>query len=731
VNSFSRFIARGPHGLASLFFGRSHHAARRTRRGRPPLAAFDQLEPRLAFAVGYATVNDWGSGLQGQLTLTNDTGATLTDWQLTFNYNRDITSIWNATIVSHSGSQYVIKGCDWDRTLAAGAAQGVGFNAGTGSDAPSAFVLSAATSSTTPTTTPTTPSTPTTPTATIPATNGDLWKEQFFAPYVDMGQYPVPDLAGLARKYGVGLFTLGFMQASPTGKLAWGGYDVLTLDSSNEQAVAIRNTISSLRTAGGDVMVSLGGAAGQSLAQYYQQKGLGAAALATAYGSMVDTLKLNKVDFDIEGAAVAEPQTLKLQMDAIALVQKTRPALGVWLTLPVLPQGLTADGVNVVKAALVAGVKVDGVNVMAMDYGDSAAPPAVKSMGEYAIDAANATFAQMTTLFTAQGQTFGWNQLGVTPMIGVNDVTSEVFTLQDADRLETFARAKGLGMIAMWSANRDNPGPAGQLSNTACGIPSLPAGGFSIAWGDYGSDPVIAGAANPVALPGITIGDVSVAEGNPQTGATTPLTFTVSLSTASTQPVTVGYATANGTAVAGSDYTAASGTLSFAPGETQKQVTVLVTRDTTAEANETFTVTLANPTNATLAKGVATGTILDDDTVVPTPTPTPTPAPAPTGTVAVKYSQVSSWSTGFTGLLAIKNTGTTAIKGWTLEFDLKANIVSIWNAVIVSHVGNHYVIKNADWNGTIAAGAEISVGFQADGIAGELPSNKKFNGLAV
>ena len=95
------------------------------------------------------------------------------------------------------------------------------------------------------------------------------------------------------------------------------------------------------------------------------------------------------------------------------------------------------------------------------------------------------------------------------------------------------------------------------------------------------------------------------------------------------------------------------------------------------------------------------------------------------------YTQTTGWGTGFNGDMKLKNTGTTAINGWTMEFDMKANIVNIWNAVIVSHVGTHYVIKNADWNGTIAAGAEISFGFQADGIAGELPSNKKFNGVAV
>jgi hypothetical protein len=97
----------------------------------------------------------------------------------------------------------------------------------------------------------------------------------------------------------------------------------------------------------------------------------------------------------------------------------------------------------------------------------------------------------------------------------------------------------------------------------------------------------------------------------------------------------------------------------------------------------------------------------------------------------VAYSQTSSWGTGFNGDLKIKNSGTTAINGWTMEFDMAANIVNIWNAEIVSHVGTRYVIKNAAWNATLAAGAEISFGFQADGVAGELPANKKVNGLLV
>ena len=327
----------------------------------------------------------------------------------------------------------------------------------------------------------------------LPPPGRDLWGEQFFSPYVDMGLYPVTDLDGLARRHGVGLLTLGFLQASPTGVLAWAGLDALRLDSSHPQAVAIRREIADLRAAGGDVMVSLGGAAGESLATVYRRRGLGAAALAQAYGSAVDTLALRKLDFDIEGAAIEDTATLRLQMQAIAQLQASRPGLGVWFTLPVLPQGLTASGVNAIRLAIGAGVAVDGVNVMAMDYGDSAAPPALKTMGAYAIEAAVSTYGQLQPLFAAAGDSFGWNRMGLTPMVGVNDIPSEVFRLEDAALVEAFAREKGLGMLSMWSLNRDAPGPTGQLANTHAGLSGIAPGAFSAAWGDYGSDPLLNG----------------------------------------------------------------------------------------------------------------------------------------------------------------------------------------------------------------------------------------------
>ena len=107
--------------------------------------------------------------------------------------------------------------------------------------------------------------------------------------------------------------------------------------------------------------------------------------------------------------------------------------------------------------------------------------------------------------------------------------------------------------------------------------------------------------------PSLVINDVTV---NESAGTAT---FTVTLSAASGQTVTVGYNTSNGTATAGSDYTSATGTLTFIPGQTTQTITVPINNDTTDEPNETFYVNLISPTNATISDALGVGTIVDDD----------------------------------------------------------------------------------------------------------------------
>ena len=140
---------------------------------------------------------------------------------------------------------------------------------------------------------------------------------------------------------------------------------------------------------------------------------------------------------------------------------------------------------------------------------------------------------------------------------------------------------------------------------------------------------------DPSAPPSLTIADGAVDEG---AGS---ISLTVTLSGAATaQTVTVDYATAVGTAGA-ADFTAKTGTATFAPGVTTQTITIPIANDTIAESDETFTVTLSSPVGATLAKTSATVRIVDNDsapggTVTPVgtkpPTTTTTPKPPTTTT---------------------------------------------------------------------------------------------------
>ena len=110
----------------------------------------------------------------------------------------------------------------------------------------------------------------------------------------------------------------------------------------------------------------------------------------------------------------------------------------------------------------------------------------------------------------------------------------------------------------------------------------------------------------PDESPVVTVADARASEGD-------PVEFTVSLSAASSRQVTVRYATSSGSAVSGTDFTAASGTVTIGANEMSKTVRVSTTDDSLDEENEMFTLTLSNPTNATLGDATATGTIIDDD----------------------------------------------------------------------------------------------------------------------
>lgn len=276
------------------------------------------------------------------------------------------------------------------------------------------------------------------------------------------------DLSQLAKRSGVKHFTLGFIVApdANTCKPVW-GYDSYSV--ANQWGVA---DIAALKQQNGDVAIAFGGQAGTDLSMACTDKN----SLLNAYQATLAMYKVNRFDFDVEGALINNQAAIHRMMQAIAELQKQNPQLQISFTLPVLPSGLTQDGISLIQQAISDNVTINYVNLMTMDYGDSAAPnPA--AMGEYAIESAQATFTQLQNLYPAKSTQLLWSMIGITPMIGINDVWDyavkpaqpEYFSLNDVSQVVNFAKQKGINLLASWSIDRDHSCKLTSASSTCSG----------------------------------------------------------------------------------------------------------------------------------------------------------------------------------------------------------------------------------------------------------------------
>ncbi|MGW1838526.1 chitinase [Streptomyces sp. NPDC002067] len=256
-----------------------------------------------------------------------------------------------------------------------------------------------------------------------------------FAPYVDMSNSAANLLHTAITGHGVKTYTAAFTIGAGCDNI-WGD----TLPVGNDPYTDPE--IAKAKAEGADVIISSGGAAGEPLAFTCTDQ----SKIDAGYQKEITAYGTTSLDFDIEGAAVADTAGVARQMTSIKNLKAANPGLTASVTLPVLPTGLTADGVNVLKAAKAAGVKLDNVNIMTMDYGQGTGT----DMGAAAISAGKATLAQMRSV--DPGYTYA--DLGLTPMIGVNDDGS-TFTLADAASVASWAKSNGVGRMSYWSVSRD------------------------------------------------------------------------------------------------------------------------------------------------------------------------------------------------------------------------------------------------------------------------------------
>ncbi|WP_306214101.1 cellulose binding domain-containing protein [Actinoplanes sp. RD1] len=424
-------------------------------------------------SASFSKDSDWGTGYQAQYTIKNTGGAAVTGWELDFGLpsGAKLGSFWEANVTT-SGTRSMAKDRGYNATIPAGGSTTFGFivtgkgdptsctingasclsaGAGTPTTAPTTKAPTTAPTTKAPTTPPTTAPTTRTPTSapattTAPPASGGSGGNVLVAPYVDMGLLSngSTTLSQLASSGNVKSFSLAFVTGAGCKASWFGAFD--------PRAKQFSDQINALRAGGGDVKVSFGGATGVELAQGCSD----AKALQAEYQAVVSAYNLKYIDLDIEGAASADAASIARRSTALAALQKANPGLKISLTLPVLPEGLTGDGLNVVKSAKDAGVDLDLVNIMAMDYGRSA-----QDYGDLAIQAVKSTKDQLRSLYGISDAA-AFKKVGVTPMLGKND-DNGTFAQSDARDLVAFANSNHLGMVSYWEVNRDKNACSGAL----------------------------------------------------------------------------------------------------------------------------------------------------------------------------------------------------------------------------------------------------------------------------
>jgi hypothetical protein len=413
-------------------------------------------------SVGWLNNASTSTGTQSSVSVTNGSALRLDPWRIRFTYAATVATVWDATVAPSTGG-FTVSAPAYGTALDAGAATSFGLTSrtpgGTGIVPTACTVLDlpaghdvACRVSGGPSGAPAAPTPAPTPIAVPDPLTGPRVGHTLVAPYVDLGLWPTADLTTFAARSGMRAFTLAFVVSDNGGSActpAWAGFDAYRIGGPQD----FHAGIAAFQASVGQVVVSFGGAVNSELAR----KCTDPVKLRAAYQQVVDRFGVDRIDLDIEGSALTDTAANARRATAVAGVVATQAAKGrtldVSLTLPVLPSGLTREGVAAVRGLAAAGVRPVAVNVMAMDYGQGAQP-----MATAAESAALATADQLAAVPAYAGlsarQRLG--EVGITPMVGRND-TGEVFTRADAEHLAAWSVSNGVELLSYWEATRDQP----------------------------------------------------------------------------------------------------------------------------------------------------------------------------------------------------------------------------------------------------------------------------------
>ncbi|MEV2216772.1 carbohydrate binding domain-containing protein [Streptomyces sp. NPDC050997] len=272
------------------------------------------------------------------------------------------------------------------------------------------------------------------------------------APYLYLGWGDPPSATSVMSATGIKWYTMAFVLSSGGCNPAWDGSRPLT--GGNDQSV-----INSIRSAGGDIVPSIGGWSGNKLGPNCST----AEALAGAYQKVIDAYGLKAIDVDIENTDEFENATVQDRiLNALKIVKTNNPGLRTILTFGTSTTGPTSWGNRLIEQAKALNANIDVFTIMPFDFGGGA------DMYGNTVNATEGLKAKLKS-------TFGWDDatayahVGISGMNGLSD-QQELTSTAIWTQIRDWANGHHIARLAFWSVNRDRSCPGGGVTSNCSGI---------------------------------------------------------------------------------------------------------------------------------------------------------------------------------------------------------------------------------------------------------------------
>ncbi|MFF3397720.1 chitinase [Streptomyces sp. NPDC002659] len=277
------------------------------------------------------------------------------------------------------------------------------------------------------------------------------------APYEYLGWGSPQKPTDVMAATGVKWFTLAFILSDGGCNPKWDGSRALK-GGSDESA------IKSIRAAGGDIVVSVGGWSGAKLGE----KCSSATALAGAYQKVIDAYRLKAFDIDIEASEFGNATVRQRVVDALKIVEQRNPGIVTYITMGTTPGGPDATGKDLIKRGARSGLAADAWVIMPFDFGGHSG-----TMGQASVSALEGLKSAVKSAY-GYSDSAAYQHIGVSSMNGKTDVAGETVTLNDFRTILAYAQQHHIARYAFWSVNRDRSCGSGGDADACSGVSQSP-----------------------------------------------------------------------------------------------------------------------------------------------------------------------------------------------------------------------------------------------------------------